>query len=168
MIRCKWSEESELLQDYHDNEWGEPVNDDQKLFECLILELFQSGLSWRTILHKRDNFRKAFSHFQIESVKNYSEADVERLLLDAGIVRHRKKIEAAIKNASVVSEIAAQYGSFYQYLAQLPDNVEEKKKILQKAFHHFGMTTAESFLEATGFIPASHDLSCHKSLKNPS
>jgi DNA-3-methyladenine glycosylase I len=168
MMRCKWSEESELLQHYHDNEWGEPVTEDQKLFECLTLELFQSGLSWRTILHKRENFRKAFSDFHVETVKSFTEEDVERLLLDAGIVRHRKKIEATIKNAGVVSEIAAQYGSFYHYMKQLPAAADEKKKALKKTFHHFGMTTAESFLEATGFSPPSHDDFCHKRSKNPS
>ncbi|MFC7372798.1 DNA-3-methyladenine glycosylase I [Fictibacillus iocasae] len=161
MQRCKWSEESEMLQHYHDHEWGQPVTEDDKLFECLTLELFQSGLSWRTILHKRENFRAAFADFHINTVKNFTEEDIERLLQDAGIVRHRKKIEATIHNAAVVAELIAQHGSFLQFLTQLPESQADKQKTLQKTFRHFGMTTAESFLEATGFIQPSHDENCH-------
>ncbi|KZE67581.1 DNA-3-methyladenine glycosylase [Fictibacillus phosphorivorans] len=160
MNRCKWSEESEMLQHYHDNEWGNWVVGDNKLFECLTLELFQSGLSWKTILHKRENFRKAFLEFEVEKVMQFTEEDIERLLEDAGIVRHRKKIEATIENAKRVIEIVNKFDSFAEFLDQLPADKEAKQKTLQRTFKHVGLTTAESFLEATGRIPASHSEQC--------
>lgn len=160
MNRCKWSEESEMLQQYHDNEWGKIVVGDNKLFECLTLELFQSGLSWKTILHKRENFRKAFAGFDVEKVMQFGEKDIERLLADAGIVRHRKKIEATIENATRVNELVKEFGSFEGFLNGLPEGKIEKQKTLQKTFKHVGLTTAESFLEATGRIPASHSEQC--------
>jgi DNA-3-methyladenine glycosylase I len=160
MKRCKWSEESEMLQLYHDEEWGKRAQGNNKLFECLTLELFQSGLSWRTILHKRENFRKAFADFDIEKVRKFGEADVERLVADAGIVRHRKKIEATIENARKAEELIKKYGSLDAFLDQLPEDKLDKQKVLKKTFKHFGLTTAESFLEATGRIPASHSEHC--------
>jgi DNA-3-methyladenine glycosylase I len=160
MNRCKWSVESELLQNYHDEEWGKRAAGNNKLFECLTLELFQSGLSWRTILHKRDNFRKAFADFDIEKVKQFGEEEVERLVADAGIVRHRKKIEATIENAKRTVELIKKHGSFDAFLDHLPEDKLEKQKVLKKTFKHFGLTTAESFLEATGRIPASHTEEC--------
>ncbi|MCM3733992.1 DNA-3-methyladenine glycosylase I [Fictibacillus nanhaiensis] len=163
MNRCKWSEESELLQHYHDKEWGKKAAGNSKLFECLTLELFQSGLSWRTILHKRENFRKAFAGFEIEKVKQFKEEDIERLVADAGIVRHRKKIEATIENANRIDELVKQYGNFDAFLDQLPEEKLEKQKMLKKTFVHVGLTTAESFLEATGRLPASHSEECFMS-----
>lgn len=160
MNRCKWSEESELLQQYHDEEWGQKAEGNEKLFECLTLELFQSGLSWRTILHKRENFRKAFADFEVEKVMNFNEKDIERLTADAGIVRHRKKIEATIENAKRVDMLIQEYGSFDGFLDQLPEEKTEKLKVLQKTFKHVGLTTAESFLEATGRITPSHGENC--------
>ncbi|MBY6038289.1 DNA-3-methyladenine glycosylase I [Fictibacillus nanhaiensis] len=160
MNRCKWSEESEMLQHYHDEEWGKKAEGDDKLFECLTLELFQSGLSWRTILHKRENFRKAFADFQVEKVKCFGEEDIERLVADAGIVRHRKKIEATIENAKRIAALIQEYGSFDSFLDQLPGEKAEMQKTLQKTFKHVGFTTAESFLEATGRIPAAHSEQC--------
>jgi DNA-3-methyladenine glycosylase I len=158
--RCKWSEESEMLQEYHDQEWGRQVSGDNELFECLTLELFQSGLSWKTILHKRDNFRKAFSGFAVEEVKEFSETDIDRLMEDAGIVRHRKKIEATVENARRSDQLIQQYGSLAAFLDGLPDEKLEKQKALQRSFRHVGLTTAESFLEATGRICASHSEDC--------
>ncbi|MFG6497627.1 DNA-3-methyladenine glycosylase I [Fictibacillus sp. UD] len=165
MNRCKWSEESEMLQQYHDNEWGKWVVGDNKLFECLTLELFQSGLSWKTILHKRENFRKAFLEFEIKKVMLFEEEDIKQLLADAGIVRHRKKIEATIENAKRVNDIVKKFGSFEVFLNELPDGKEDKQKTLQKTFKHVGLTTAESFLEATGRIPASHSEHCFVTIK---
>jgi DNA-3-methyladenine glycosylase I len=165
MNRCKWSEESEMLQQYHDNEWGKRVEGNNKLFECLTLELFQSGLSWKTILHKRENFRKAFAEFEIEKVNRFGEKDVERLLSDAGIVRHRKKIEATIENAKRISQLITENGSFDAFLDHLPEEKQEKQKKLQQTFKHVGLTTAESFLEATGRIPASHNEHCFMYVK---
>ncbi|MQR93860.1 DNA-3-methyladenine glycosylase I [Fictibacillus phosphorivorans] len=165
MNRCKWSEESEMLQQYHDNEWGKYVAEDNALFECLTLELFQSGLSWKTILHKRENFRSAFAQFEIEKVMQFGEKEIEVLLEDAGIVRHRKKIEATIENAKRVHELVKKFGSFEAFLKQLPPETEEKQKVLRKTFKHVGLTTAESFLEATGRIPASHSEVCFMASK---
>src|ERR671919_2414365 len=105
--RCWWCVGDELMQRYHDEEWGRPVDDDRRLFEKLSLEAFQSGLSWLTILRKRENFRKAFKNFDIERVARFGERDVTRLLNDAGIVRHRGKIEAAIANAKAAAALDA-------------------------------------------------------------
>ncbi|MED1862580.1 DNA-3-methyladenine glycosylase I [Fictibacillus nanhaiensis] len=160
MNRCKWSEESEMLQQYHDNEWGQYVAGDNRLFECLTLELFQSGLSWKTILHKRENFRHAFAQFEVGKVMQFGEEEVEVLLNNAGIVRHRKKIEATIENAKRVHTLIKEFGSFEEFLKQLPQETEEKQKVLKQTFKHVGLTTAESFLEATGRIQASHSEQC--------
>jgi DNA-3-methyladenine glycosylase I len=160
MNRCKWSEESEMLQQYHDNEWGQYVVGDNALFECLTLELFQSGLSWKTILHKRENFRQAFAQFEVEKVMQFGEKEIEALLNDAGIVRHRKKIEATIENAKRVHALIKEFGSFEEFLKHLPHETAEKQKVLRKTFKHVGLTTAESFLEATGRIQASHSEQC--------
>ena len=104
------------MEAYHDNEWGRPEHDDQKLFEKLTLDSFQAGLSWRTILHKRDNFRAAFAGFDLKKVSKFGKANRERLLGDAGIVRNRQKIDAAINNAQRVLEVQEQFGSFDKYL----------------------------------------------------
>ncbi|GIQ67845.1 DNA-3-methyladenine glycosylase I [Xylanibacillus composti] len=117
--RCRWCLETPEMIAYHDAEWGFPVNDDQRLFEKLCLESFQSGLSWRTILAKRDHFRKAFDAFALDKVAGYTEQDIERLLRDEGIVRHRGKIEAAINNARRALELVECEGSlaafFWRY-----------------------------------------------------
>ncbi|EIT87411.1 DNA-3-methyladenine glycosylase [Fictibacillus macauensis ZFHKF-1] len=160
--RCKWSEASTLLQSYHDQEWGELVTEDDALFECLTLEMFQAGLSWSTILHKREHFRQAFDAFNVQKVRDYSEQHVEVLVNNARIVRHRKKIEATIENARRCANLIEQYGSLYQYMLQLPTDVEEKKKALKQTFKHVGLTTAESFLMATGFISPHHEPQCWK------
>ena len=115
-LRCRWCAASPEYLAYHDHEWGFPVADDRRLFEKLCLEGFQSGLSWRTILDKRENFRAAFHGFDIHRVARFSERDVERLLQDAGIVRHRGKIEAAIHNARCAQALIAQEGSLAAYV----------------------------------------------------
>ncbi len=111
-----------MMETYHDNEWGKPEHDDRKLFEKLTLDSFQAGLSWRTILHKRDNFRAAFAGFDLKKVAKFGEADRERLLGDAGIVRNRQKIDAAINNAQRVLEIQEEFGSFDKYLWGFTDH----------------------------------------------
>ncbi len=113
--RCRWCGGAPEFLDYHDNEWGFPVDDDQRLFEKLCLESFQSGLSWRTILAKRENFRAAFNGFDFNLVAEFTETDVERLLTDAGIVRHRGKIEAVINNAKRAQELVEKHGSLAAY-----------------------------------------------------
>lgn len=122
MKRCQWADpSSELYIAYHDNEWGQPEHDDRKLFEMLTLESFQAGLSWLTILKKREAFRRAFDGFQPDVVAQYGPEKVEELMADAGIVRNRRKIEAAIRNAGVYLSIQKEFGSFDCYLWEFTD-----------------------------------------------
>ena len=114
--RCTWPGSDPEMVQYHDHEWGVPVDEDRTHFEFLVLDGFQAGLSWRTILHRRRAFRSAFQEFDPGAVAEFSEADVERLLADSGIIRHRGKIEAAVNNARCFLEIAATYGSFDAYI----------------------------------------------------
>ena len=116
--RCFGSPDDPLMMSYHDNEWGIPVHDDRKQFEFLCLESMQSGLSWKTILDKRENFRKAFSSFDPDKVAAYTDADIERLMSDAGIVRNRRKIEAIVNNAQRFLEVQKEFGSFDRYIWQ--------------------------------------------------
>ncbi|MDN4527270.1 DNA-3-methyladenine glycosylase I [Fictibacillus fluitans] len=160
-VRCRWSMDSEILSAYHDEEWGVPVTEDEKLFECLTLEMFQAGLSWRTILHKRENFRAAFAHFNIRQVKAMTEEDIKKLMNNEGIVRHRRKIEATIENAKRCDELIKEYGGLNAFFQQLPEDPLEKQKILKRTFKHFGLTTAESFLMATGMMPTQHEEGCY-------
>jgi len=114
-VRCRWCGGAPEFLDYHDQEWGQPVADDQQLFEKFCLESFQSGLSWRTILNKRDNFRLAFDQFDFNKVASFSQSDVERLLTNQGIVRHRAKILAVINNAQRAQEMVTQHGSLADF-----------------------------------------------------
>ena len=166
--RCKWCAATPDFFPYHDKEWGFPVSDDIRLFEKLSLESFQSGLSWRTILAKRENFRAAFDHFDFNKVARYTQADVERLLQDAGIVRHRGKIEAVINNAQRAQELVKQEGSLAAYLwsyepkpntlelAQTASTSAESialSKALKKLGWKFvGPTTVYAFMQAMGMI----------------
>ena len=121
--RCEWCGSDPLYVDYHDNEWGVPVHDDRRLFEKLVLEGAQAGLSWLTILRKRENYRRAFHGFDPKVIAVYSHADIQRLLQDAGIVRNRLKIESAIHNARMALEIIQVHGSFSSFLWRHVDNV---------------------------------------------
>jgi DNA-3-methyladenine glycosylase I len=114
--RCFWVSDSQLYRDYHDNEWGEPVYEDQTLFEFLILETFQAGLSWITILNKRENFRKAFDNFNYQKIAEYPESKYLSLLQDAGIIRHKLKIRSAIINAQLFMEVQKEFGSFSTFI----------------------------------------------------
>ena len=166
--RCSWCAAAPEFFDYHDKEWGYPVDDDIRLFEKLCLESFQSGLSWRTILAKRENFRAAFQSFDFNKVAKYTEIEVERLLKDEGIVRHRGKIEAVINNAKCAQELVESEGSlaayFWSYepkssgLAE-PQNASTSKesialaKALKKLEWKFvGPTTVYAFMQAMGLI----------------
>lgn len=166
--RCTWCSAAPAFLDYHDNEWGFPVVDDRKLFEKLCLESFQSGLSWRTILAKRENFRAAFRYFDFNKVARFTEKDIERLLQDESIVRHRGKIEAVINNARCAQELVKQEGSlaafFWRYEPD-PDELPEPQtastskesvalsKALKKMGWKFvGPTTVFAFLQAMGLI----------------
>jgi DNA-3-methyladenine glycosylase I len=166
--RCRWCASAPEFLPYHDTEWGFPVADDVRLFEKLSLEAFQSGLSWRTILAKRENFRAAFDGFDFHRIARYTERDVERLLGDAGIVRHRGKIEAVLHNAQRAQELVQQRGSLAAYfwdhepdpaLQAAPQTVSQNaasvalSKALKKLGWKFvGPTTVYAFMQAMGLI----------------
>ncbi len=169
--RCWWPGEDEAYIRYHDTEWGRPVHDDRRLYEKLCLEGFQSGLSWLTILRKRERFRAVFAGFDPQVVAGFGEADVQRLLTDAGIIRHRGKIEAAITNARVVLDIADAHGSLDVFVwqfapdgdrprprtpAEVPATTEESTALataLRRAGARFvGPTTAYAFMQSMGLV----------------
>jgi DNA-3-methyladenine glycosylase I len=158
--RCKWCEGDPLLSAYHDHEWGISPADDFKLFEALTLEIFQAGLSWRTILYKREGFREAFALFDFYEIASFSEASVEELMQNSDIVRNRRKIEATIKNAEICIQLIEHHGSLNNYLETLPQEATEKQKVLKKTFNHVGLTTAESFLMAIGLMVPHHEPNC--------
>ncbi len=171
-IRCWWPGEDAQYLNYHDHEWGYPVGDDTRLFEKICLEGFQAGLSWLTILRKRNNFRAAFAQFEFETVARYTQADVERLLQDAGIVRHRRKIESVINNAQKACELVEEWGSlasyFWQYeptdrpspcdyahlskLSKTPTSIALSKDLKQRGWSFVGPTTAYAFMQAMGLV----------------
>lgn len=173
--RCRWCGAAPEFLDYHDREWGFPVDDDRRLFEKLCLESFQSGLSWRTILAKRDNFRKAFQKFDFNRVADYTDSDVERLLKDPGIVRHRGKIEAVINNARCARELAEQEGSlaafFWRYEPEEDGLAEPQtastseasralsKDLKKRGWRFVGPTTVYAFMQAMGLIN-DHAVGC--------
>lgn len=166
--RCKWCAAAPDFLDYHDNEWGFPVDDDHRLFEKLCLEGFQSGLSWRTILAKRENFRSAFLRFNFDKVARFNQRDVNRLLKDEGIVRHRGKIEAVINNAQRAKELVKQEGSLAAYFwsfepdskklakPQTVSTSEEShtlsKDLKKRGWKFVGPTTVYAFMQAMGLI----------------
>jgi DNA-3-methyladenine glycosylase I len=166
--RCRWCSAAPEFLAYHDHEWGFPVVDDIRLFEKLCLEGFQSGLSWRTILAKRDNFRAAFQGFDFERVARYTKRDVERLLGDAGIVRHRGKIEATINNAQRARELVEAEGSLAAYVWRFepdpselaapqsastsPTSIALSKDLKKRGWKFVGPTTVYAFMQAMGLI----------------
>jgi DNA-3-methyladenine glycosylase I len=166
--RCHWCAAAPEFLAYHDTEWGFPVNDDRRLFEKLSLEGFQSGLSWRTILAKRENFRAAFDDFDFDRIARFSERDVERLLKDEGIVRHRGKIEAVINNARQARELVKREGSLAAFIwryepdaAQLAEpqtastsaaSVALSKELKKLGWKFVGPTTVYAFMQAMGLI----------------
>jgi DNA-3-methyladenine glycosylase I len=129
MNRCAWTGANELMIAYHDTEWGVPLHDEQKLFEFLILEGMQAGLSWSTILNKRENFRRAFAEFDVAQVACFGKRDINRLLKDAGIIRNRLKIEAAINNAQRFIEVQSEFGSFDAYIWGFVDGKPIKNRL---------------------------------------
>ncbi|MFN5642717.1 MAG: DNA-3-methyladenine glycosylase I [Sphingobacteriales bacterium] len=171
-IRCAWCEQDPLYQQYHDQEWGKPVFDDAILFEFLVLESFQAGLSWITILKKRENFRKAFDRFDYKKIARYTDKKVELLMQDTGIVRNRLKILATIQNAQRFMEIQKEYGSFSDYIwsyvdgkpivnrpktlkdipakTSLSDSIS--KDLKKRGFKFLGSTVMYAYMQATGII----------------
>jgi DNA-3-methyladenine glycosylase I len=172
--RCWWCAGDEAFVPYHDEEWGFPVDDDRRLFEKICLEGFQAGLSWRTILNKRENFRKGFANFEIGKVARFGPKQVERLLGDAGIVRHRGKIESTINNARRAQEVAAEFGSlaayFWRYepapssrpnklthaallkMATSPESLALSKDLKKRGWSFVGPTTVYAFMQAMGLV----------------
>ncbi|MEM8610486.1 MAG: DNA-3-methyladenine glycosylase I [Cyanobacteria bacterium P01_H01_bin.105] len=170
--RCWWPGDDAEYLAYHDHEWGYPVRDDNQLFEKICLEGFQAGLSWLTILRKRNNFRAAFDNFRFEVVARYTAADVERLLQNAGIVRHRRKIESTINNAQQACDLVEEWGSlaayFWQYkptkrpsrfdyatlsqLSKTPESIALSKDLKKRGWSFVGPTTAYAFMQAMGLV----------------
>lgn len=171
-MRCGWVNEDPLYQKYHDEEWGVPVHDDQKMFEFLILETFQAGLSWYTILKKRENFRKAFDDFDYKKIAGYGDTKIKDLLTDAGIIRNGQKIKAAINNAIRFMETQEEFGSFCNYLwafvnhkpinnhpkslkdvpATSPISDALSKDLKKRGFKFVGSTTIYAHMQASGMV----------------
>jgi len=158
--RCHWAMGEPLLS-YHDDEWGTPVHDERRLFEFLVLEGAQAGLSWETILRKRDAYRKAFDRFDPKKVARYGVRDVARLMADAGIVRNRGKITSAIDNAKAVLAIAREQGSFDRYVWGFSDAAALSKDMRRRGLRFVGPTIVESFMEATGILD-HHERGCFR------
>ena len=175
MNRCFWvNMDNPLYVDYHDFEWGVPKYDDHELYELLILEMFQAGLSWETILNKRENFRKAFDNFDWNSIVNYDEDKINELMQDKGIIRNRKKIEATINNTKIFMDIQKEYGSFANFIWSFTDNkviiTDSKvvsnelsdtisKELRKRGMKFVGTVIIYSYLQAIGVIN-SHEDNC--------
>lgn len=179
--RCEWCGSDPLYIAYHDKEWGVPVFDDRHLFEMLILEGAQAGLSWLTILRKRENYRKAFDNFDFEKIAGYTETDMQRLLADPGIVRNRLKLEAAVKNARGVVQIIAEFGSLstflwryvdhrphrnsWQSLSEVPTSTEQSDRmsrdLKRRGFNFVGATICYSLMQAVGMVN-DHTVDCFR------
>ncbi len=171
-MRCGWTGEDPLMISYHDEEWGVPLHDDRRLFEFLVLEGAQAGLSWRTVLRKRENYRRAFHGFDPVRVARYGENDVARLLSDPGIIRNRAKIESAVSNARRVLDVSAEFGSFASYLwrfpggkpivnrfrslSELPSTSRESdamsRELRKRGFRFAGPTICYAFMQAVGMV----------------
>jgi DNA-3-methyladenine glycosylase I len=171
-MKCSWSTSNPKLEEYHDKEWGTSVHDDQLLFEHLALDSFQAGLSWSTILNKRENFRKAFDYFKIEKIASYNEKKVETLLKDQSIIRNRMKIEATITNARLVLTLQKEFGSFDHYIWQFvnyqtihnswktlkeipatsPESDVMSSDLKKRGFKFAGSTICYAFMQAVGMV----------------
>ena len=177
--RCAWCEKDDLYRNYHDNEWGKPVYDDETIFEFLILETFQAGLSWYTVLAKRENFRKAFDNFDLLKVANYSEDKMAELAEDAGIIRNKLKIKATVTNAQAFIKVQEEFGSFSKYIwgfvdgkpidnhlktlsevkATTPISDALSKDMKKRGFKFVGSTVMYAHMQATGMVN-DHVMDC--------
>jgi DNA-3-methyladenine glycosylase I len=169
---CNWPGSDLLMNKYHDTEWGVPLHDDRKLFEFMVLDAFQAGLSWKTILHRREGFRMAFNNFDFFAIAAYSESDVQRLMSDTGIIRNQLKIRATITNASAFIKIRQEFGSFDAYIwqftnhktivnhwnsmSQIPARTDESdamsKDLVKRGFKFVGSTICYAFMQAAGMV----------------
>lgn len=181
MKRCGWAQGSELMTAYHDREWGVPLHDDWKLFEFMVLDAFQAGLSWAIILNKREGFRKAFDNFDVQKITRYSAARIRRLLGDPGIIRNRQKIEATVTNAKAFLRIQEEVGSFDAYIwqfvdgaprhnswktiRQVPAKTKESDKMSKalkdRGFTFVGSTICYAFMQAAGMVN-DHLVTCFR------
>ena len=181
MRRCEWANRSQLEQSYHDKEWGVPLHDDRTLFEFLVLEGAQAGLSWSTILRKREGYRKAFENFDVRKISQYSENDISRLLANSGIIRNRLKIHAAITNARVFLGVREQFGTFDTYIWQFvngspiqnswkrmkdippftPESETMSKDLRKRGFKFVGPTICYAFMQAVGMVN-DHVVDCFR------
>ena len=179
--RCSWTNDDALMNEYHDCEWGVPVFDDPKHFEFLILDAFQAGLSWKTILHRREGFRKAFAGFDVKKVSKYNEQKVEELMQDERIIRNRLKITGTIKNAKAFIEIQKEYGSFNEYIWQfvkgktIINNIKDisqiqstsvesdamSKDLKKRGFTFIGSTICYAYMQAAGMVN-DHIVTCFR------
>ena len=180
-IRCSWAGNDSLMARYHDKEWGNPIHDDRKLFEFLVLEGAQAGLSWATVLRKRENYRKSFDNFDYKKIAKYAKKDVERLLADEGIIRNRLKIHSAIRNAKAFIEIQKEHGSFDRYIWSFADNKPVKsnfkslkeipastelsdtisKDLKRRGMNFVGSTIIYAFMQAVGIVN-DHTMGCFR------
>jgi len=159
--RCAVLPETDFNKIYHDNHYGFPINDDNELFGRLILEINQAGLSWITILKKEQNFRNAYSQFNIQNIANYAESDRARLLNDAGIIRNRLKVEAVVHNAKKVLEIQSEFHTFQSWLDENhPLSLNEWTKLFKKTFKFVGGEIVNEFLMSTGYLKGAHIENC--------
>ena len=179
--RCGWCEGDELYEAYHDTEWGVPVYDDDTIFEFLILETFQAGLSWITVLRKRENFREAFDNFDYKKIANYSEEKIQELLQNPGIIRNKLKVRATVTNAKAFMEVQKEFSSFSKYIWDFVDGdpiqneVEDyknapattaisdklSKDLKKKGFKFVGSTVLYAHMQATGMVN-DHEISCFR------
>jgi len=179
--RCKWSEKDPLYIQYHDTEWGVPLHDEQQLFEFLMLETFQAGLSWITILRKRESFRKAFDNFDYKKIAQYKERKIQALLQDKGIIRNKLKVRAAVSNAQAFLKVQKEFGSFDNYVwafvngkptqnkwrsvKELPGKTELSdqlsKELKKRGFKFVGSTIVYAYMQATGMVN-DHTVNCFR------
>jgi DNA-3-methyladenine glycosylase I len=179
--RCTWPSGNQIMIDYHDQEWGVPLHDDTKIFEFMVLDAFQAGLSWLTILKKRENFRMAFDNYDIKNIASYGETDFNRLINDAGIIRNRLKITATIENAKQYIKVQQEFGSFDAYIwhftggktvvnkwkntgelpakSELSDRIS--KDLLKRGFKFVGSTIIYAFMQAMGIVN-DHTIDCYR------
>ena len=179
--RCEWTKDDKLMNDYHDTEWGVPLHDDRKLFEFMVMDAFQAGLSWKTILYKRENFRKAFDNFDFNKIALYGTDKLNELLNDAGIIRNRMKINATVLNAKAFISVSEEFGTFDKYIWQFtgyktitnhwksisevpPRSVESdlmSKDLQKRGFKFVGSTICYAFMQAAGMVN-DHVVGCFR------